>query len=147
MEMRNLCRIYGLATILLASVFCGPWCPPAEGAVMERAEGLLCWNGDPNYPIWSAGNAFCNALDVSSADIVSEDENILLIAVLDDTIRMKDNSMTGQAVIYFEESKADGTMYYWYDENKKTRLSFKKGNPPGAMNDAYYVVKCALGKV
>ncbi len=147
MMKRSLHITFVLCGIFVMNIFFAHWYSTTEAADLERVNGLLCWNGDVNYPIWTTGNAFGNALEVSSAEILYEDQYALVIVVLDDTISYSKKSIIRQETMYFEESKQEGSVYWWHDGRSLNQLDPKKEKKIfGSLNDAYYAVKCALGK-
>lgn len=118
-----------------------------EAAAIERVGGLMCWNGDGNYPIYSTGTAIGNALDVSSANIETENDDFFIISVLDVVIEYKKNRIIEQRVMKFQESKKTGRVTYWRKGlNDVYVLQKKEDKAFGSMNDAYYVVKARVGK-
>ena len=54
----------------------------AEDKVFEEIDGIACYHGDPNYPVWSMGNRVGAVADLSSAYIVEESEKWRLIGFL-----------------------------------------------------------------
>ena len=130
--------------------YLGP-CLPSQGqaeaaGLEENEDGLSCWNGDENFPLWSTGNKFGSFLDVGSAVLQSLDDDNLQIAVLFDIIDYSEGEMRDQDVIYFTESLSAGKVYYEYGRQSGQRHELNPMQKPEGrfMNDAYYAVKCAV---
>ena len=132
---------------VILSCFLLLFCSYALAAPLEVVNGLHCWNGDMNYPYWSHGNKLGMVIDVSSAEILNnEDSKWSSICVFQYTVHFNENRLAEKEYLYFKEDKSTGQAYYKYGyENEWHPV---RPNGPGYyMNDAYYMVKSFLGQV
>lgn len=146
-ELLNRLPTHTALCVVLVSILFIVQMSLTEAAAIERVDGLMCWNGDVNYPIYSTGTSIGNALDVSSANIEAENDEFFIISVLDVAIEYKKNRIIEQRVMKFQESKKTGRVTYWRKGlNDVYVLQKKEDKAFGSMNDAYYVVKHRVGK-
>lgn len=82
----------------------------ANAKVMEEIDGVICWNGDVNYPFWSNGNRYGSVFDRSSAYVVENDNNRVLIRLISYDIDFESNSIVGDDIEKIIYSKMTGTI-------------------------------------
>lgn len=138
--------LFFTATCFLAGegmCLCGNTGNIAYAAALEKIDGINFWNGDRNYPLYNTGNKIGSALDLSSAYILSDDENELVIAVSDVAINYTENRIVAVSPLTFKENKKTG-MAYCYHENSGKSRSVERNGPSDWLNDVYYYLKTAL---
>ncbi len=119
---------------------CPHYISTAYASPLQEINGMLFWHGDMNYPVYDNGNRFCNALDMSSAYIVTNDENELVIAVSDISFSFSDDDMAATNTALFKEDKQSGKASLCHEQSGTCRnVTTKK-----RLNDVYYYLKCYL---
>ena len=116
-----------------------------------RVDGVECWHGDINYPVWSRGTGAGNIWDVSSAYLSENTANRIKISIISYDVcferHMGQNntseSMGGQQTMYLSENRQTGKTYYSFDVRKWNDT--KKLFSVGYFDRAYRLVKGHLG--
>ena len=111
------------AAIPMQSVF-------ADAQTVAKVDGVWCYHGDLNYPMWETGNQFGSALDVSSAYIKRETDQYFYIETLDYFVSYSDDTITQQDTnLYFRFDKVTGVpeIYSRYHHNFRPVIPAGRG--------------------
>lgn len=109
---------------------------------LQNIDGLYFWHGDTNYPVYDTGNRFCSALDASSAYIVSDNDEELVIAVSLVSISYGSDEIVDVHPGTFREDKHTGKASLCHEASGMCRhVGGSK-----LLNDAYYYLKTCLGR-
>lgn len=90
---------------------------------LPRVNGHTYVDENLNYLIWDTGSHGGSAVDLSSATIVKESQNMMLVAALDYFVNYDKGTMKPTGYLYLYENKKTKS-YYWktaqtIEENKK----------------------------
>lgn len=114
-------------------------------SALEELDGIHFWKGDRNYPVYASGNQFGSALDLSSAYVVSDDGEELIIAVSEVSINYAEDRIVDVGRMTFKEDRQQGIAYYCHEESGICKRVKKEGSNDW-MNDVYYYLKTVLEK-
>ena len=116
----------------------------AEAYVIEEVDGVSCYHGDLNYPLWETGSKLGSVFDISSAFIEDENDSYAYIKVneymvhyetdylsLDGAREIRYNKRLGQ----FAFQGADG----WFDPF--ARYPYQRI----LLNHALYLIRAKFG--
>ena len=93
--------------VLLALLMTGM---PRAQADFQVLDGVVCWYGDPMFPVvWENAVAY-DVVDRGSAYYYKNKTNVLVTSV-----SKKDESILLQRVLHFVNSGKEGLRYYWDD--------------------------------
>ena len=112
----------------------------AYASPLEKIDGIYFWHGDMNYPIYDSGNKFCTGLDLSSAYVVNDDADELIISVTSIRFSYLDDAAIDYGNATFKEDRRTGKAYLCF-ENSPYCLSTDRQK---RLNDVYYYLKCCL---
>ncbi len=112
----------------------------AYASPLEKIDGIYFWHGDMNYPIYSSGNKFCTGLELSSAYVVNDDEEELIISVTIISFSYLDDAAIQYGEGTFKEDRRTGRAYLWYEDSPYSTSTARNKR----LNDVYYYLKCYL---
>lgn len=113
----------------------------AYASPLEKIDGIFFWHGDMNYPIYDiSGNKFCAGLDLSSAYVVNDDADELIISVTSIRFNYLDDAAIDYGEGTFKEDRRTGMAYLWYEDSPYCHGTARDK----ILNDVYYYLKCYL---
>ena len=137
MKVKWVLQTVVLVLLLLVSV-----AGASAGSSLQNIDGLYFWHGDTNYPIYDTGNRFCSALDVSSAYIMADNDEELVIAVSLVSISYGSDEIVDVHPGIFREDKHTGKASLCHEASGMCR----RVGGSKLLNDAYYYLKTCLGR-
>lgn len=121
----------------------------AEAKSYESVNGVACWQGNLNFPYWTAGNHSGAIWDVSSACLQNIDDDKIEITILSYSVTYEDNdrpeTVSASEVLCLHENRSDGSVYYARPFSKWQNASKSDLDYRAYFNPAYYLVKHQLG--
>lgn len=116
--------------IILLTMFCLLFTTTtafSEGNTFQEKDGIIFYQGDPNYPVWSMGNRVGAVADLSSAYIVEENEKWKLIGFLSFPVVLRGRGETEDAIPLEDELRE-----CWFWQKLKTgEFFFNRDGYPG----------------
>lgn len=102
-----------------------------------------------NYLIWDTGNRYGSAVDLSSAIVVKDTPEYIIVAAFDYLVNYGNpagglkHSLTSKGIVYFKEYKQIAHLYYAHDSNSmyKKREWYKITSGFLLMDHAYPIIK------
>ena len=137
MRFKRILQIAVMAVLVLVSV-----AGVGVASPLQNIDGLYFWHGDTNYPVYDTGNRFCSALDASSAYIVSDNDEELVIAVSLVSISYGSDEIVDVHLGTFREDKHTGKASLCHEASGICR----RVGGSKLLNDAYYYLKTCLGR-
>lgn len=116
----------------------------AEAQVVENVDGVSCFHGYFNYPVWQTGTRLGAAFDVSSAFIAAEDDVYEYIKVNDLIVHYDADLLTLDDVRLIRYNKRTG-QFAFQDPDGGWVSPYRTFGYTSDLNNALYLLRAKFG--